>query len=395
MGNELSDRQAAIRLRLAGESIDDICRTLKRSHSWFHKWWKRYLALGPEGLYDLTRANQRVVNRTPPHIERAVISIRRRLAARATPQTRYSRVGASQIRAELEALGHSPLPSLRTIERIVARAGLTCPPLRLSPRLSRSEYPGPRAQDSNQVHQVDVVGPRYLKGDSTRYYFLVCKDIFDQSVYMEFVNSRKMDGILQFLVHAWQHLGLPEKVQFDNGREFCGFGTTARYLSRVIRLCLRLGVEVVFIPEGMSWCNGSVENFNGWFQPLFLRKPFRRPGDVRRELRRLMTVVNEEHIHPRLGHQSAARYRRSKQLRKLPADFSIDGRKLPIAVGKVTFIRLVRTEGHINVLGQRFKVGKRLKFLYVIATIYTQRKILKVYHKGRLVKEFAYKVAAK
>jgi putative transposase len=166
MGNELSDRQAAVRLRLAGESIENICRTLKRSRSWFHKWWKRYLALGPEGLCDLTRANQQVVNRTLPHIERAVISIRRRLAARATPQTRYSRVGAAQIRAELEVLGYSPLPSLRTIERIVARAGLTCPPLRLSPWLARSEYPGPRAQDSNQVHQVDVVGPRYLKGDS-------------------------------------------------------------------------------------------------------------------------------------------------------------------------------------------------------------------------------------
>ena len=255
---------------------ENICRTLKRSKPWSHKWWKRYLALGPEGLYDLTRANQRVVNRTPPHIERAVISIRRRLAARATPQTRYSKVGAAQIRAELEALGYSPLPSLRTIERIVARAGLTCPPLRLAARLARSEYPSPRAQDSNQVHQVDVVGPRYLKGDSTRYYFLVCKDIFDQSVYLEFVHSRKMDVVLDFLVHAWQHLGLPEKVQFDNGREFCGFGYAARYLSRVIRLCLRLGIEPVFIPEGMPRRNGSVENFNGWFQPLLLQKPFRR-----------------------------------------------------------------------------------------------------------------------
>jgi hypothetical protein len=102
MGNELSDRQAAIRMRLAGESITNICRTLKRSKPWFHKWWKRYLALGPEGLYDLTRANQRVVNRTPPHIERAVVSIRRRLAARATPQTRYSRVGAPP------PAGHNP-----------------------------------------------------------------------------------------------------------------------------------------------------------------------------------------------------------------------------------------------------------------------------------------------
>jgi hypothetical protein len=185
------------------------------------------------------------------------------------------------------------------------------------------------------------------------------------------------------------------KVQFDNGREFCGFGYVACYLSRVIRLCLRLGVEVVFIPAGMARRNGSAENFNGWFQPLSLRKPFRRPGDDRRELRRLMEAVNEDHVQHRLGDQTYVRYRRSKQLRKLPADFRADGRKLPIYVGKVTFIRLVTADGYIHILGQRFKIGRRLKFQYVKATICTQRKTLKVYHKGRLVKEFADKLAVK
>jgi putative transposase len=170
------------------------------------------LESGPEGLYDLTRDNRQVVNRTPPHIERAAVSMRRRLAARATPQTRYSQVGAAQLRAELEALRYSLLPCLRTIERIVARAGLSCPPLRLAPRIACNEYPGPQARDSNQVHQVDIVGPRYLKGNSTRHYFLICKDIFDQSVYIEFVSSRKMDVVMDFLAHAWQQLGLPEKV---------------------------------------------------------------------------------------------------------------------------------------------------------------------------------------
>jgi len=112
-----------------------------------------------------------------------VISIRRRLSARATPQTRYSQIGASQIRAELETLGYAPLPGLHTIRRIITRAGLSCPPLKLSLRIARNDYPGPQARDSNHVHQVDVVGPRYLRGDSARYYFLVCKDVFDQSVY--------------------------------------------------------------------------------------------------------------------------------------------------------------------------------------------------------------------
>jgi transposase-like protein len=118
MQDELSVRRTAIRLRLASESIESICRTIKRSRTWFHKWWQRYLESGLEGLSDLTRGNRQVVNRTSPHIERAVITIRRRLAARAIPQTRYSQIGAIQIRAELETLGYSSLPCLRTINRI-------------------------------------------------------------------------------------------------------------------------------------------------------------------------------------------------------------------------------------------------------------------------------------
>jgi putative transposase len=346
-------------------------------------------------LYDLAHGNRQIVNRTPPHIERAVISIRRRLAARATPQTHYSKVGAAQIRAELEALGYSPLPGLRTIERIVTRAGLSCLPLRLAPRIARNEYPGPQARDSNHVHQVDVVGPRYLKGSSTRYYFLVCKDVFDQFIYVEFVDSRKMDVVMDFLVHAWQHLGLPEKVQFDNGREFCGFGRAARYLSQAIRLCLRLGVEPVFIPKGKPQHNGSVENFNGWFQPLLLSRPFRCPDDVRRELRQLMKAVNEQHVHTKLGGRTAIQYRRGKRLRKLPANFTINTKKMPVAVGKVTFIRLVSTHGTISILGQSFKAGKRLKFQFVKVTIYTRYKRLKVYHKGRIIKEFPYPLPVK
>jgi transposase InsO family protein len=305
-------------------------------------------------------------------------------------------VGAAQIQAELEKLDYSPLPCLRTIERIVARAGLTCPPLRLAPRLARSQYPGPQAQDSNQVHQVDVVGPRYLKGDKTRYYFLVCKDVFDQAVYLEFVCSRRSQTVLTFLTHAWQELGLPNIVQFDNGREFCGWRTAAHSLCRVIRFCLRLDIEVLFIPEGKPCYNGAVEQFNGWFQPLLLNRPYRRPADARRQVKRLMTSVNEHHVHTHLGHCTTAQYRRSKSLRKLPADCQLhQQKKLPLSVGKVSFIRLVSAKGTINVLGQQFKVGKRLKFQYVKATLYTKLQALKIYHKGRLTKQFGYKLSSK
>jgi hypothetical protein len=58
-------------------------------------------------------------------------------------------------------------------------------------------------------------------------------------------------------------------------------------------------------------------------------------------------TVNEQHVHAKLGGRTAAQYRRDKQLRKLPADFAV-GSKLPIAVGKVTFIRLVAAQSTVR-----------------------------------------------
>ena len=59
-------------------------------------------------------------------------------------------------------------------------------------------------------------------------------------------------------------------------------GGVGAHLSRVIRLCLRFGVEPVFIPKGEPQFNGGVENFNGWFQPRLFQRRFARLGDLRR-----------------------------------------------------------------------------------------------------------------
>ena len=114
MKDEFSDRHQAIKLRLAGHSVESICQTLGRSHEWFHFWWRRYQAQGVTGLYDLTRANHQPP-RIAPDLERTVLSIRRRLESQQHPQTRYSLIGASAILAELKALHVRPLPCERTI----------------------------------------------------------------------------------------------------------------------------------------------------------------------------------------------------------------------------------------------------------------------------------------
>src|SRR6516165_11125894 len=173
MNDEFTARQRAISLRLAGRSVKQICSALGRGETWFRKWWHRYLEAGPAGLYDRTRANHQVAQRIPPERERAILSIRRRLQAHASPATRYCLTGAAAIRGELKALGVRPLPGERTIDRVLQRNGLTAPRVRLAPLRPRQEYPGPQARASNELHEVDLVGPIYLKGQRHRYYIWV------------------------------------------------------------------------------------------------------------------------------------------------------------------------------------------------------------------------------
>lgn len=392
MHDEFLARQRAITLRLSGRSVPSIGQALGRSERWFHKWWRRYLESGADGLYDLTHATQHVAQRLAPDLERTILSIRRRLQAHATPATRYSLIGATAILAELKALDVRPLPNPRTIERVLQRNGLTAPRIRLAPLLPRQEWPGPQARASNELHEVDLVGPVYLKGRRHRYYIWVGKDAFDGAVCLRLADSRRMDEVLGFLGECWKDLGRPAQVQFDNARELCGWGQSARALSRVIRLCLRYGVSPVFIPEGEPQFNGSTENFNGWFQEPLFQRSFKRPGDLRRELARLQEAVNTQHVHPRLGGKTPAQHRRGLRLPKLPASFVVPTERLPLAEGRVTFIRRVSQAGTVTVLSQSFRVGKKHKGLYLRLVIDSGRGQLTAYLNGRLLKRWPYKL---
>jgi putative transposase len=391
MNDEFTARQRAITLRLAGRPVKYICQALGRTKAWLCKWWRRYLELGSDGLYDLTRARH-VVQRIPPDLERTILAVRRRLQAHAVPATRYRLIGAPAILAELKSLGIRPLPNPRTIERVLQRNGSTAPRVRLAPLLPRQQYPGPQAQASNELHEVDLVGPVYLQGSGHRYYIWIGKDVFDGAVCLRLASSRRMNEVLWFLGECWKDLGRPEQVQLDNARELAGWGQSARTLSRVIRLCLRYGVTPVFIPEGEPQFNGSVENFNGWFQEPLFQQRFRRPGDLRRELARLQEAVNTQHVHPRLHGQTPMQHRRGLRLQKLPGGFVVPTERLPLAEGRVIFIRRVSNAGTVTVLSQQVRVGKRHRGLYLRLVVDTARGWLTAYLNGRILKRWTYKL---
>ena len=160
----------------------------------------------------------------------------------------------------------------------------------------------------------------------------------------------------------------------------------------MIRLCLRFGVSPVFIPVGEPQFNGSVENFNGWFQEPLLQRKFHRPGDLRRELVRLQEAVNTQHVHPRPGGKTPAQHRRGLRLQKLPKSFVVPTGRLPLAAGRVTLIRRVSVAGTVTVLSQSVRVGKKHRGPYLQMVVDTGRGRLTAYLNGRVLKRWPYKL---
>jgi hypothetical protein len=68
------------------------------------------------------------------------------------------------------------------------------------------------------------------------------------------------------LIEHWQQVGLPAYAQFDNDTRFQGAHHHKDSISRVMRLCLSLGVVPVFVPPRERGFQASIENYNGRWQ---------------------------------------------------------------------------------------------------------------------------------
>ena len=173
-------------------------------------------------------------------------------------------------------------------------------------------------------------------------------------------------------------LGLPDSAKLleharqeaNDGESFLEFRLD--YLDipesgvKVIRDFLKQHAECIVLAtcrrhQNHGKFNGSVEDFNGWFQEPLLQRRFHRPGDLRRELVRLQEAVNTQHVHPRLGGRTPAQHRRGLRLRRLPASFVVPTGRQKLAAGRVIFIRRVSAAGTVTVLSQSFRVGRSIR----------------------------------
>lgn len=383
MGDQ-EDRVQAISRFLQGEPPSPICRALGRSRQWFYKWLHRFDPADPHWARSQVRAPHTVPRKTSDAVVRLVCAIRQRLQA-----TRYAQRGAVAIRWQLEQLGVQPVPGLWTINRILKRQGLVGKPSYV-PR--GTPYPALAPRRPNEVHQLDLVGPRYLQGAS-RLYGVHLIDAFSNAVALAAVPSKRDTDIVEAVVAAWQRLGIPRRLQVDNELSFRGSNRYPRSLGLLIQLCLYLGVELVFIPEAEPWRNGVVERFNDVYDKLFFRSQrFRDPEHLAAELVRFETFHNRQHRYAKLGQRVPWAVHTATRCRLLPPRFAKHRGALPFRDGRVSFVRLTDAKGRIRFFSESFLVDPTLVHEYVTGTIFTRRGLLKFTSQGRVLRVYKYAV---
>ena len=89
----MSERMKFVVRIEAGERMTDVCRDFGISRKTGYKLWERYKAEGPRGLFDRSRAPQRVAQRTSREIRELLVGTRRA----------HPTWGARKLRAFLEA----------------------------------------------------------------------------------------------------------------------------------------------------------------------------------------------------------------------------------------------------------------------------------------------------
>jgi transposase-like protein len=165
------ERIDAVDRYLKGERPSKICESVGRSRVWLRKWIRRYdnsdKNSKKEWFRDESRAPKNVRRKTDSEMEQLVIAVRKSLMKGATEDTKYRCIGAVEIQLHMHELGHSEdeMPSMSTIKRIIKRNGLVVQKRKQYIRCkSKKRYTLLNPTKANDVHKMDFVGPRHIKG---------------------------------------------------------------------------------------------------------------------------------------------------------------------------------------------------------------------------------------
>ena len=311
-----------------------------------------------------------------------IVKIRQQLVKRDTPQTRYAFHGAVAIHQRLDEMGYEDKPHLATIQRVLQRNHLIEHKERIiDPTKPKIYYPDIRARHPGDIHELDLVTPRYITGHG-RITSVNRVDLYTSQANLNQYISKGADSVIEFIVDDWKTLAKPNYLKLDNEATFRGSLIHARTFGKLTRFCLNFKVQIVFIPFNEPWRNPYIESFNSRFnERLWL---FQRFTDLQ-HLKKESNQFRDQHNHYQLyrkehfSQQNPPGY----TITRFPENFGFDlSTELPITEGQLHFIRWVDEKGYVNILNESFYVKKDLCCEYIWLTIDTKEQSLTMYYQA-------------
>jgi transposase InsO family protein len=299
--------------------------------------------------------------------------------------------GAQAIEWELREQGVEPVPSLRSINRILSREELTHRRTG-SYEPKGKKYPTLMANEVNQVHQSDYVGPCYLNGP-VRFYSLNSVDLATGRCAINPVINKAGQNTVDAIWSSWCRLGIPNHQQVDNEAVFFGSRQFPRGMGNLIRLCLLNGVEPWFIPMAEPWRNGVVEKFNDHYRRGFLSRVHMQGEE---ELRAQSLIFEQKHNtcyrYTKLRGQTPLRaLDQSRHSIRFPE--SIQAPKYPLrkpTTGKYHLVQFIRSNLVLDIFGERFNMPSEAAYEYAVATIDVETQKMSVGIDGTTIAEYEY-----
>ena len=209
------------------------------------------------------------------------------------------------------------------------------------------------------------------------------------------MSSKAAQSVLGAVYAVWLRMGIPENLQVDNELAFYGSPTHPRGMGPLIRLCLRYGVNLWFIPPSEPWRNGLVEKFNDHYQQKFLDKVTMSS----------MPQLRQESLAFEYRHNSTYRY--SKIKGKTPLKALADMEKKLVFPSKrdvprhpldkpeegcYHLVRFIRSDCRLNIFGETFSAPPETQYEYVVATIDDKEQKLKLFLDTIQVEEYKYQM---
>jgi hypothetical protein len=334
-----------VRLVRSGKSTHAVASKMRVSQSTVSLWAARTkgLRLDRADFSDGKPGCARGWNRLAENVEQRIAELRGSLREDSV----LGEYGAVAIHMALQAEMASGVPSIPTINRVLARRGLLDGVRRMRrPAPPKGWYlpcvaaGGAEADCFDFIEDlkiaegplVDVLTGKALHGVLTDAWVL---------------EQMSAKATVPCLLARWGRDGLPAYAQFDNATQFQGAHQFANAVGRVSRLCLQLEVTPVFVPPLEYGMQNTIESFNGLWQ-----------GKVWQRHR----VASVAELQARSDAYIAAHRARNQALadaapqrRAMPAGFRFDPHA-PLR-GVMIFIRRTDQTGHVHMLGQRFAVS--------------------------------------